>query len=229
MIRLATRHTSRASRELDRSGDMIEDMTLSNLSSGLLGSVVGGLLTFAAAAFTLWRTRVGDRRRESRRLEDMDRERREALAVELIYSLRNLESEVRWAPLLSGRTQRHVLEVSLKLYLAERQQNPNVANWLLAQTEPLNNAFARWRRACLVPRVGRQRLREVGELTGQLVALMTQWAGGDVPDSAFKDATLSPLEIANAVGAANTATLNHGKRGSDVVDGVLRPTSPEDE
>lgn len=175
-------------------------MSISNLSNGLIGSVLGALVTFLAAAFTLWRTRVGDRRRGAAREAEREQDRRDALVGQLVGSLRMIEAEVRWAPLLRGRTMRHFLELTMTFYASQRPSHPEVAAWLLAQSTPYQAKLRRWQRVCLVPGLNKRRLREFGELTGELYGAIVGWVSGDISDTHFADPKRTPIEVAKAAG-----------------------------
>jgi len=108
-------------------------ITLGTLTDGLLGAVVGGVAVFGATAFAVWRTRIGDSRRERARRYELDSDTRKRYAAEVIATLRELEREVRSAPFLAAHSQAAFLRVVMLFYLAEKAEHPLVAKWLLAQ------------------------------------------------------------------------------------------------
>lgn len=181
-------------------------MSLENLTSGLIGSALGAVLTFLAAILTLWRTRVGDRKREATRIDEREEERRDAVVAGVLGSLRALASEVRWAPLMSGRASGHLLEATMNFYSTQHRRHPQVAEWLLAQQLSFDRALNDWRRRWWLPWVARRRIHSVAETLGELIGAITMWSAGDLTDEEFADPKRLPLAIAEA----------HGKRGSEI-------------
>jgi hypothetical protein len=181
-------------------------MSLENLTSGLIGSAFGALLTFLAVILTLWRTRVGDRRRESLRLEEREEERRDAVVAQVLGSLQALAIEVRWTPFMSGRASGHLLEATMNFYATQHRRHPHVAEWLLAQQQSFDQALSAWRRGWGLPWVGRRKLLAVAHALGELIGAIAMWGAGDLEDEAFADPHTSPMAIArsNAEAAAPT-------------------------
>lgn len=185
-------------------------MNWTNLSSGLFGSIIGGLLTFGAAVLTIFLTRRVDRSRDEARRASRAQERREEVVSELAAIFKALESEVRWAPFLGGRTLRQFLEAAFKFQMIEGNQSPAVANWLLAQADPLGQAFRAWRRVCFVPFLRNRPRNELGTYVGELVAVMLMWSTGGVPDAAFNETQRTPREVSAWATVASTATNEVG-------------------
>jgi hypothetical protein len=207
------RHEAKQSEVKSSEGsDTISAMNFTNLACGLLGSVAAALATFAAAAFTLWRTRVGDARREGIRLAEREQARREEMVGQIVGSLQMLESEVRWAPLRQGRTLRYFLEAAMTFYASQHQAHPEVADWLVAQCNPFQSVMLRWQRTWMIPIINRRHLAAVGTLTGELNAAIVAWAAGEIPDATFKDPDRSPSEIAVAAQTGRVATARSQTR-----------------
>jgi len=175
-------------------------MSVENLTSGLLGSAFGALLTFVAAIVTLWRTRVGDRRREAVRVEEREEERRDVVVAQMLGSLQALASEARWAPFMSGRASRHLLEATMNFYATQHRRHPEVAEWLLAQQQNYDSDLAEWRRRWWLPWVARRKILAVAHTLGELIGAITMWGAGDLPDEAFANPRQSPISIAQSRG-----------------------------
>lgn len=169
--------------------------TIANLTSGLIGSALGALFTFIAAAFTLWKTREADQAREAAREEERDEQRREAALASVLGSIRMLENEVRWAPFLKGRASAHLLEATMNFYAGQHRRHPEVADWLMTQYRHFDSSIRRWRRFWWVLGLNRRRLGNVGEQLGELNAALVLWATGALSDEDFADARRSPSDM----------------------------------
>lgn len=177
-------------------------ITVATLLSGVIGSAIAAVAAFAAAGFTIWRTRVGDRRRESVRVHEREQERREAVVSEVLATLRGLEAEYRWAPLLAGRSNAVVLQATMRFYLSEREQHPSVAKWLLARQRDYDKLATHWRKVWWVPWLRRRRSGALAEFLGQTLGALVVWATGDLPDDEFADATRQPAMLTKAIAHA---------------------------
>lgn len=170
-------------------------ITWASTTDGILGAVLAGIAAFAAAAFTLSRTRRNDIRREQDLRHEEDARLRQKYVAEVITTFRALEREIRTAPLLFGRSQIAFLHATMLFYMAEKVQHPQVAQWLLSQHTVLNKKFEAWRRVWWCPVLGRRRLALAGTYLGELVGALVLWATGEIEDERFNDPDRAPVRV----------------------------------
>jgi uncharacterized protein (DUF2062 family) len=161
---------------------MTHDVTWAVLLDGLFGGLIGTLGAFGAAAMAILYDRRQRQRQEDQRAAEEREKRRRRAAASLTDLLRTLDTEVRWAPFLAGRT---VLALSSAMLVFEAEigaDHPQVSRWLTDRYGELIPEMQAWRRVWWLPPARKRHLRPVAHNLAQLSATLTAWSTGRVSD-----------------------------------------------
>lgn len=165
------------------------------LTDGLLAAVVSGLVVLFAALLTLWRTRVGDRRREDTRIRERDTELRQRNVAEVIGIFTELERESRMPLFRKAHSQASFIRATMLFVMTQKAEHEPVATWLLAQNDRYGLMSQAWHRRYWLPWLATPKLKALGAFLSEVITALVLWAVGDLHDDDFEDAKMTPRRV----------------------------------